>query len=73
MTGAPAPGGSIAESQYRASSIANKRPAFLHVSLGNWQVNMDVLVEVEKALGSDYIAVRADHLPALYMEAKNRR
>jgi hypothetical protein len=43
------------------------------VSLGNWQVNMDVLVEVEKALGSDYIAVRADHLPALYMEAKNRR
>lgn len=49
-----------------------KRPAFLHVSLGNWLVNMDVLVEVEKVLGPDYIAVRADHLPDLYMAAKNR-
>ena len=50
-----------------------RRPAFLHVSLTNWLVNMCVLVEVEKALGPDYVAVRADHLPALYMEAKKQR
>ena len=49
-----------------------KRPAFLHVSLTNWLVDMRVLVEVEKALGPDYVAVRADHLPALYKEAKKR-
>lgn len=50
-----------------------RRPAFLHVSLTNWFVDMRVLEEVEKALGPDYVAVRADHLPALYQEAKKRR
>jgi len=50
-----------------------RRPAFLHLSLTNWFVDMQVLVEVEKALGADYVAVRADHLPALYSEAKKRR
>jgi len=50
-----------------------KRPAFLHVSLTNWMVDMRVLVEIEKALGPDYVAVRADQLPALYMKAKKRR
>jgi hypothetical protein len=52
---------------------AARRPAFLHLSLTNWFVDMRVLVEVEKALGPDYIAVRADHLPVLYAEAKKRR
>jgi hypothetical protein len=33
---------------------------------------MHVLVEVEKELGPDYVAVRADHLPTLYNEAKKR-
>ncbi len=50
-----------------------RRPAFLHVSLTNWLVDMRVLVEVEEALGPDYVAVRADHLPALYWQAKKRR
>ena len=50
-----------------------KRPAFLHISLSNWLVDMRALVEIEKALGSDYVAVRADQLPALYMKAKKRR
>jgi len=50
-----------------------KRPAFLHVSLSNWLVDMRALVEIEKSLGPDYIAVRADQLPALYMKAKKRR
>ncbi len=50
-----------------------KRPTFLHVSLTNWFVDMRVLVEAEKALGPDYVAVRPDHLPALYLEAKKRR
>jgi hypothetical protein len=30
-------------------------------------------VEIEKALGPDYVAVRPDQLPALYMKAKKRR
>ena len=50
-----------------------RRPAFLHLSLTNWLVDMRVLVEVERALGPDYVGVRADHLPALYWEAKKRR
>ena len=50
-----------------------RRPAFVHASLTNWFVDMRVLVEVEKALGPDYVAVRADHLPALYAQAKKRR
>ena len=50
-----------------------KRPAFLHISLSNWLVDMRALVEIEKALGPDYVAVRADQLPALYMEARKRQ
>jgi hypothetical protein len=50
-----------------------RRPAFLHVSLTNWMVDLRVLVEIEKALGPDYVAVRADHLPALYMESRKAR
>lgn len=59
----------IAE-QFRTSTPAT-RPAFLHASLGNWLVDMRVLVEVEKELGPDYVAVRPDHLPALYGQAKS--
>lgn len=49
-----------------------KRPAFLHVSLTNWMVDMRALVEIEKTLGPDYVAVRADQLPVLYKEAQKR-
>jgi hypothetical protein len=47
-----------------------RRPAFLHVSLTNWMINMRALVEIERLLGPDYAAVRVDQLPALYWEAK---
>ena len=50
-----------------------KRPAFLYVSLTNWMVDMRVLVEIEKALGPDYVAVRPDHLAVLYKESRKRR
>ena len=50
-----------------------KRPAFLYVSLENWMVDMRALVEIEKALGPDYVAVRADQLPALYRAARKQR
>jgi hypothetical protein len=50
-----------------------KRPAFLHISLSNWLVDMRALVEIEKALGPDYVAVRADQLPTLYKQARKRR
>jgi hypothetical protein len=49
-----------------------KSPAFLHVSLSNWMVEMRSLVEIQKTLGPDYVLVRPDHLAALYMEAKKR-
>ncbi len=49
-----------------------QRPAFLSVSLANWMVDMSALPAIEKALGPDYVAVRADHLPALYIEAKKQ-
>jgi hypothetical protein len=50
-----------------------RRPAFLHASLTNWFVDMRVLTDVAAALGPDYVAVRADQLPALYVKAKKRR
>jgi hypothetical protein len=49
-----------------------KSPAFLHVSLTNWAVEMRALVEIQQALGSDYVLVRPDQLAALYREAKKR-
>ena len=49
-----------------------KSPAFLHVSLSNWMVEMRALVEIQKALGPAYASVRPDHLAALYMDAKKR-
>jgi hypothetical protein len=49
-----------------------RRPAFMHLSLTNWFVDMRVLVEVEKALGPEYVAVRPDHLPALFLEDRAR-
>jgi hypothetical protein len=50
----------------------SNRPAFLHMSLTNWMVDMHVLVEIERALGPDYVAVRPDHLAVLYHETKKR-
>ena len=50
-----------------------RRPAFVHASLTNWFVDMHVLEEVQKELGPDFVAVRADHLPALYLEARKHQ
>jgi len=51
-----------------AAPAAGRRPALLHLSLTNWLTDRRVLVEVEKVLGPDYVAVRPDHLPLLYKE-----
>jgi len=48
------------------------RPAFLQVSLMNWAVEMRALVEIQQALGPDYVMVRPDQLAALYAAAKHR-
>ena len=48
-----------------------RRPAFLHISLTNWMIDMRALVEIERRLGPDYVVVRADQLPTLYKEAKS--
>jgi len=53
-----------------ANSVAcrvNETPAH------QWPIDVRVLVEVEKMLGPEYVAVRADHLPKLYAEAKGGR
>jgi hypothetical protein len=73
--------GNEEEIRQAASDIARQirefaptaRPAFLHLSLTNWFVDMRVLVEVEKLLGPDYLAVRADHLPELYAQWKQAK
>jgi hypothetical protein len=49
-----------------------KSPAFLHVSLTNWAVEIRPLVEIQEALGSGYVLVRPDQLAALYMNAKKK-
>ena len=47
-----------------------KRPAFLHISLSNWLVDMRALVEIEKALGPDYVAVRGRPTPSAVHEGQ---
>jgi hypothetical protein len=54
------------------SLTPERGPAFLFVSLTNWAVDMKVIVDIQKALGSDYVFVRPDQLTALYRQAKKR-
>jgi GxGYxYP putative glycoside hydrolase C-terminal domain/GxGYxYP third domain/GxGYxYP_N second domain/GxGYxYP_N 1st domain len=49
------------------------RPAFLEASLTNWQTEMDVPLEIERALGSEYALVRPDQLVALYKAARAQK
>jgi GxGYxYP putative glycoside hydrolase C-terminal domain/GxGYxYP_N second domain/GxGYxYP third domain/GxGYxYP_N 1st domain len=49
------------------------RPAFLEASLTNWQTEMDVLVEIEKALGPECALVCPDQLVALYKAANGQK
>lgn len=47
------------------------RPAFLHVFLGNWFTHIEMALNITKALGTEYIAVRPDQLTQLYQESRN--
>ncbi len=42
------------------------RPAFLHVFVWNWGFDLEMLNEVAKRLGSEYVPVRPDRLALLY-------
>lgn len=44
------------------------RPAFLHVFVWNWGFDLEMLNEVAKRLGSEYVLVRPDHLALLYRD-----
>lgn len=50
-----------------------ERPAFLHVFVLNWGADLAHLSEVMKRLGPGYVAVRPDHLAALYGQELKRR
>ncbi len=44
------------------------RPAFLHVFVWNWGFDLEMLQEVAKRLGDEYVPVRPDHLAQLYRQ-----
>lgn len=45
-----------------------ERPAFLHFFVLNWFSDLPLLQDVLKRLGPEYVAVRHDHLAALYRQ-----
>ncbi|MCX7048131.1 MAG: GxGYxYP family putative glycoside hydrolase [Candidatus Sumerlaeota bacterium] len=57
--------------QIRAAT-PTARPAFLHAFIWNWGADLSTLPEVMERLGSQYIAVRPDHLAALASQALAR-
>jgi len=46
------------------------RPAFLFVFLANWLTNMEMLVNIVRGLGKEYVPVRPDQLVSLYRQFK---
>jgi GxGYxYP putative glycoside hydrolase C-terminal domain/GxGYxYP third domain/GxGYxYP_N second domain/GxGYxYP_N 1st domain len=50
-----------------------QRPAFLHVFLLNWFVDLRLIQETLKQLGPEYVAVRPDHLAELWRQEMARR
>ena len=46
-----------------------ERPAFLHFFVLNWFSDLPLLQEALRRLGPDYVAVRHDHLAALYRQS----
>jgi hypothetical protein len=42
------------------------RPAFVHAFVLNWFADLPMLEEIQSRLGPEYVAVRPDHLAALY-------
>jgi hypothetical protein len=60
----------VADIVNEIKSVQPKRlPAFHFASLTNWAVDLKVIVDVEKALGPDYVFVRPDQMTALYKAA----
>jgi hypothetical protein len=64
-----------AQAQAREYTPA-RRPAFLHFTASNWHAGpgtemetVGILRKIRDDLGSEYVAVRADHLAQLYKEA----
>lgn len=53
--------------QIRAMTPAS-RPAFQHLFILNWSADLPLLQEVQRQLGPDYVAVRPEHLTALYRQ-----
>ena len=49
----------------------NQRPGFFHVFLANWLTDMEMVENIAKGLGPDYVAVRPDQMVMLYHEYKN--
>ena len=51
----------------------NQRPGFFHVFLANWLTHLEMVANIAKGLGPEYVAVRPDQLVMLYREHKNLR
>ena len=49
-----------------------QRPAFVHAFALNWFTDLRLLADVLQQLGPEYVAVRPDHLAALWREAMGR-
>ena len=47
-----------------------RRPAFLYVFLANWLTNMEMLQNIARGLGKEYVPVRPDQLAMLYRQFK---
>jgi hypothetical protein len=43
-----------------------RRPAFLHVFLAHWLTHIEMVDNIVKGLGPEYVAIRLDQLVALY-------
>jgi len=59
------------EQQVRAMT-PSYRPAFLHLFVWNWGASLPLLRDLLQRLGSEYVAVRPDHLATLYRQAMER-
>ena len=47
-----------------------QRPAFLHVFLANWLTHFEMVENIAKGVGSNYVFVRPDQLLSLYEQSK---
>jgi hypothetical protein len=48
----------------------HSRPAFLHVFLANWLTHIEMLENINRGLGPEYVAVRPDQLTNLYLQSE---